>query len=294
MNWKKIFKKIYSSIPFKKEMFSILKFFYTPSERIYKHLHFNGIFKVKIDSENYFKIHHISKVEENEIFWNGLYGGWEKKSIFLWTKLSKTSNIILDIGANTGLYGLVSQCVNPNAQVHCFEPINGVYDILEKNISKNNYSIKSHKLALSDYNGKGKIYLPLGAELAYSVTVNKNTLNESRVNEIDIDVMKLSTFIEQNKIENIDLMKIDVETHEVEVLNGMGYYLEKFKPTIIIEILSDEIAAKLSDIFDGLHYLYFNIDDKNNTIRRADRLAKSDYWNFLLCNEVIAMQLKLL
>lgn len=43
-------------------------------------------------------------------------------------------------------------------------------------------------------------------------------------------------------------MKIDVETHEPEVLEGVGEYLKKFRPSLLIEILDDEITAKVQNI----------------------------------------------
>ena len=59
-------------------------------------------------------------------------------------------------------------------------------------------------------------------------------------------------------------------------------------------MLNVEIAEKLSIIFDGMDYLYFNIDDKNNSIQRVEVITKSDHWNFLLCNEKIAKNLGLI
>ena len=39
-------------------------------------------------------------------------------------------------------------------------------------------------------------------------------------------------------------MKIDVETHEPAVLKGMGEYLRSFRPTMLIELLNDEVAQQ--------------------------------------------------
>ena len=63
---------------------------------------------------------------ENEIFWSGLTNGWEKISTRLWIELSKNSKVIFDIGANTGIYSLVSKSINPTSQVFAFEPVKRV------------------------------------------------------------------------------------------------------------------------------------------------------------------------
>ena len=86
-------------------------------------------------------------------------------------------------------------------------------------------------------------------------------------------------------------MKIDVEGHEPEVLEGMDDYLFKFSPTIIIEVLTEEVAIELNKLFDKMDYLYFNIDDKNNAIRQTEKIEKSDFWNYLICNKKTALKL---
>ncbi len=292
---KKIIKKIYNAIPFKPAFYGCLKEIIKLPPSIYQHLHFKGVFEVHVFSQKKFKIYHHGGIEENEIFWNGLENGWEKKSISLWIELVKIHSTVLDIGANTGLYALIAQTLNPQAKLHAFEPIPSVFNILQKNVALNNYTIKNHEVALSDYNGTAKIFMPIDSDFAYSVTVNKNRLNEkTKVKELNVKTQTLKSFIEENNIESIDLMKIDVETHEPEVLIGMGEYLKKFKPTIIIEVLDNEIAEKLNHIVEGLGYLYFNIDDQKNSIRQVSKIEKSDYWNFLLCNETVAKELKLI
>ncbi len=291
---KKILKKIYDLIPLKKEIFTVLKKTTNLPPSVYKHLHFKGLFTVKFNSDKELKLHHLGYMQENDIFWKGIPNGWEKKSLALWIELSKNCNSIFDIGANTGVYALVAKTINPTAEVYAFEPIPAVYKALQKNIASNNFNIKSYELGLSDYDGKAKIFLLHGVDFDYSVTVNKNLRTRSKVDEVSIDVQKLSTFIEFNAISKIDLMKLDVETHEVEVLKGMGIWLKQFKPTLIIEVLSDEIAEQLNEIFKDMDYLYFNIDDEKNSIRQTDKITKSYSWNFLLCTKLTAQNLQLL
>ncbi|MDP9230332.1 MAG: methyltransferase, partial [Bacteroidota bacterium] len=97
---KLILKKIYKAVPFKKQFFSIIKSFIRLPEKVYRHLSFTGIFKVKVKESSFLMYHHGFQIE-NDIFWSGLTGGWEKESIKLWIELSKRSKIIFDLGANT-------------------------------------------------------------------------------------------------------------------------------------------------------------------------------------------------
>lgn len=111
VNLRSTFRLIYSKIPLKKHVFLLVKKFWKPKDEIYKHLHFTSAFKVDISKKTSFKIHNGTYIE-NEIFWNGLFGKWEKQSMSLWVSLSKSSNTILDIGANNGIYALVAKSIN--------------------------------------------------------------------------------------------------------------------------------------------------------------------------------------
>ena len=70
---KNIAKRLYDLIPFKKIFFLILKNIYLPSQKIYQHLHFKGVFNV-FSGTNTFKIYHTGTVIENQLFWCGLDG----------------------------------------------------------------------------------------------------------------------------------------------------------------------------------------------------------------------------
>jgi len=288
-----IFRKIYNAIPLKKEFFSIIKLFWKPKENLYKHLHFKGVINVKIDASKKFKMKHYGFQVENDIFWSGLTGKWERESIQVWIKLCEKANVIMDVGANTGVYALVAKTVNPNAKVYAFEPVKRVYDKLVYNNNLNKYDIICDESALSNTDGIAKIY-DTPSEHTYSVTVNKN-LNTTGlpVFETKIKTSKLSTFIAEKKITQIDLMKIDVESHEPEVLEGMGHYIEQMKPTLLIEILNNEIGAKAESFLKNKDYLYFRVDDAG-IIRTSGISVLNTYCNYLICKKDIAKYLNLI
>jgi FkbM family methyltransferase len=291
---KKALKHFYNVIPMKKQLFSFFKHFYSPSENIYKHLHFKGDFDVLVDEKHPFKLRHYGFQIENEVFWGGLEESHEKLSTNLWVNLSRQADIVLDIGANTGLYSLVTKSLNPKTKVYAFEPVKRVHEKLCENNALNKYDIVCLELAASNTTGTAVIY-DTPTEHVYSVTVGKN-LNDSNVQVIPttIKTIRLDEFIESENIKKIDLMKIDVETHEAEVLEGLGKYLELFRPTILIEILNDEVGRNVENLVIKNNYLYFNIDDKNNSLKQTNQIKKSDFYNYLLCDKKTARELSLI
>jgi FkbM family methyltransferase len=291
---KKIFKKVYDLVPFKKEIFSFLKHLPIP-EKMFRHLYFKGIFKLKINNKTNVLMHSTGQVEENQLFWKGLDEGWEKVSINLWKKLCLNSNVIFDIGANTGIYSLIAKAVNTNSKVYAFEPLPAVVDILKINNEINNFDIDCIPLAVSNFSSEAKVFLQENTDFAYSVTVNKSLLSkETPQKELNIKTITLNEFIKNQNIGKIDLMKIDVETHEPEVLEGFDEYLHKFLPDIIIEVWSEDTVEKINKILTDKRYLYFDIDDKNGIITQKDKIYVSSYWNYLVCKPETATYLGLI
>ena len=287
---KKLLKSAYDHIPLKKEFFSLVKIFVTPSERIYKHLHFHGDIKIDVDKSHSFKMRHYGYEIENSIFWGGLTDGWEKVSLSVWIKLVENSEVIFDIGANTGIYSLIAKALKPQAQVYAFEPVKRVFEKLEFNNRLNSYDIKCYETAASDTDGEATIY-DTASEHTYSVTVGKN-MNSADVSVIPtiIKTVRLDTVIEDLKIPKIDLIKIDVETHEAEVIEGLGKYIEQFKPAMLVEVLNDKVGQHVEALVSGKGYVYYNLDEKLGTIRQVEHISKSDYYNYLICSEETAKQ----
>ena len=166
---------------------------------------------------------------------------------------------------------------------------------LQQNIELNQYAIKIHSYALSDYTGKGVVYLREGQNFTYTVTVNKNTVSPNfKVQKIDIDVMRIDKLIEEKVIQIPDLIKLDVERYEYEVLCGMGKYLKEFYPDLIVEVLDAQQACRLNQIFVGTEYIFFNIDDINQSIRQTKTIEPSVHGNNLICTLKTAINLSLI
>lgn len=296
---KRILKKIYDFLPFKKYVFGVLKKIWIPTPSIYQHLHFKGIITVYIDKEHSFKINHHGYQLENDIFWTGLGGSWERHSVRVWIELCKKAKAIFDIGSNTGLYSLVARAINKNAEVYAFEPVQRVYKKMLENRDINDFRFECIEKAVSNVTGHAILY-DFDTDHEYSASLNNSILeDDSKKKQIEIETITLENFIEQNNLKQIDLIKIDVEMHEPEVLEGFGKYLRYFKPTILIEVLDDNMGKRISHFFEGLDYLYFNINEKkgiqqvDKIIQQVDKIDKGAGFNYLICNKSTAEYLKL-
>lgn len=287
----KFIKKVYQTVPFKQSLFTIIKKIHTPS--FYRLLRIKGIIDVEYAPSKYFKLnsdYHLFM--ENELFWLGFNGGWEKKSLALWIKLCENSNTIFDVGANSGIYSLISKSVNKNARVFAFEPIKENLKLLRSNNQLNNFDIKINEVGVSNKNGEAKMYA-LPNTVNYMTSINLNRYGSKDVVEITIPIVTLATIIEQNKIEKVDLIKIDVEEHEYQVLEGLGPYIQKMMPTFLIEIIGNENAKKIQELFKNLNYIYFLIDEINEP-RQVNSIIDSEHHNYLICTPDLAKKINLL
>src|SRR5437016_14587639 len=66
------------------------------------------------------------------------FGVYEMPSAYLFAKLLRPGMTVVDAGANVGQYTLLAATgVGPTGDVHSFEPVPSVFDVLEANVAHN-------------------------------------------------------------------------------------------------------------------------------------------------------------
>jgi FkbM family methyltransferase len=172
--------------------------------------------------------------------------------------------------------------MSPKSEVCFFEPMHNAAQIIKENLLENALEGRVFELALGDFDGDGRVYLPEGTSFVTSVTVNRDTTKTpSTSKEIKIGVRRADSLINEKKLLLPGLVKLDVETYEPEVLSGFGAGFPK-ECCFLIEILSAEIAIRVSHYFSKLEYNFYNIDDQIKSIRKTEFLEKSDFYNYLI------------
>lgn len=269
--------------PFKKWGASLVKRNPVFLEKMYKDLRYEGVFNVSVDHGSFMIYNPGYTTIENELFWKGLQG-WEKISMGLWKELAKKSKVIIDIGANTGLYSLIASSVNSNAKIHSFEPVQRTAELLKINLRLNSPNkIEFHQVAVSDFSGIATFY-DLDTKSQYSASLNKEMLSrfDNRL-EYEVEVVRLDEFSALDNLK-VGLIKLDVEMHEPEAIEGMIGILKRDRPTLLVEILSDELGERIESQIGDMGYRYFNIDEKNPPIE-VYSLTASKHYNYLLIQD---------
>ena len=130
----------------------------------------------------------------------------------------KTANIIFDIGANVGDWTKLCLTLNKKSFVYCFEPSNYTFELLKKNtidfknITYNNIGLGS-KNSIQTLHCVGKGFGTNSFYQREGIDIKQSMAEQITVETLDY-------YCKKNEINEIDILKIDVEGHEYEVLNG--------------------------------------------------------------------------
>lgn len=135
---------------------------------------------------------------------------------------------IIDIGANLGVLSIMFAQMCPDRTIYSIEPNPSTYKALLGNIQRNRTSnVKAFELAMSNYEGTVQFITdPVSrgtASIAY----------EADQKSTHVGCTTLDIFVSKENIENISLLKVDVEGYETLVFRGGIKTLRELRPKCI-------------------------------------------------------------
>ena len=155
-----------------------------------------------------------------------------------WTyyvNLLREGMIVFDAGANVGNLSLLfSHFVGPSGQVHAFEPTQETFERLQSIVSQAGCeNIKLNQAAVTDKDGAVELRV-YGVKYASWNTLANRPLEKYEINAPvptlqAVAATTIDTYCMENRIDHIDLLKIDVEGAEYQVLRGARKMLENQK-----------------------------------------------------------------
>jgi FkbM family methyltransferase len=129
----------------------------------------------------------------------------------------RAGDVVWDIGANVGHYTeLFAKRAGQNGRVIAFEP-SPENAMTLRSLAKTVPSVVVMEMALG--NTDGRTYLLVGTDrLGATSTIGNNTANKPST---EVEIRAGDSIVETNPIYEPNIVKIDVEGHEISVLKGM-------------------------------------------------------------------------
>jgi FkbM family methyltransferase len=170
------------------------------------------------------------------------HGTYEIKVVQAMRRHLHAGATFIDIGANIGYISAIGMSmVGKTGVVHSFEPVSVYFERL-LNVTKMNpdYNIVPNNFALGNKDGYATIDIPGTTQIGGSSMVPGFVRKERIERTEKITVRRLDSYMAQNNVSNVALIKIDVEGFELPVLEGASGFFEKNRnnlPPIIVEII---------------------------------------------------------
>jgi FkbM family methyltransferase len=184
-----------------------------------------------------------------------LLGGFEKSTARTLRQLVKPGDVTFDIGANVGAHTLgLADSVGRSGRVFAFEPSEFAYAKLKTNLALNPpLALRTEvmQLMLRD-SAAGKAQPEIYASWPLATSAALHPKHRGRlVPTTGAAVDTLDRFVEHTDISRLNLVKLDVDGHELPVLRGGFSVLTRLRPILVME-LSPYIHAEERNSFPEL------------------------------------------
>ena len=125
----------------------------------------NRTYKKRLHDNFYMLLNPTEHIQQ-QLFW---YGYYEKELGDLLKKIVKPGDVFLDLGANIGYFSLLVANNSPSAKVISFEPVAGLFQNMNDNISLNNIkNILTVNAAVGEINEEKELFVSAPDNLGMS------------------------------------------------------------------------------------------------------------------------------
>ncbi|MGJ8661887.1 MAG: FkbM family methyltransferase [Bacteroidota bacterium] len=213
---------------------------------------------------------------ERSLFETGTY---ERGTLNFIKKNLKSGDTFVDVGANIGLMSLIARkTVGDDGKVWAFEANNKTFDILEKNLS------------LNEFDDVLRFECGLGAKRETKLLYDNWSINRGAASTVvqgkdavssEITILTFDEISQQQGI-SPSMIKIDVEGMEEEVLLGAKESLIKYRPILIVEFSEERGDNSRGKVYERLISLQdYKIFKLKGTKERSSKLLEIESSNDL-------------
>ncbi|GLK69726.1 FkbM family methyltransferase [Hansschlegelia plantiphila] len=208
-------------------------------------------------------------------------GKFDRSTVAALADFAERGDVILDVGANIGYVSCLLLTLIPDSVAYCVEPQPDVAALLRRNVGQFGEA-RAHVLeaALSDEDAE----LPMRIDDQNRGRSSLDRPSEGRT----IMIPAVSTDRYLAGFERVDLVKIDVEGHEVRLFENASAQLARLQPRAVLfesEGAEAAPAGRIAAVLDGAGYDVFGLKKSllATTLRPIRSAEDCD------CNDYIAV-----
>ncbi len=246
-------------------------------------------------SKDFFGLQYRGNLNNSVEFTLFYLGAFEKPLLFflrdtmllLKQSAPHSSQNFFDVGANIGQHSLFMSLYAD--QVHSFEPYKVVSEKLERHIRLNQIdNIQLHPIGLSNKKEQLDFFAPTGRNQGIG-SFDAGTVSKGNSNLGKLDLVRGDDYLQQLQLQEIALLKIDVEGFEKNVIEGLQDTLQKSRPIVVVEISYGNTLsfASLVDLNSKLppQYSLLRFDnrkaDGSKARRRGAKAKRSGFYELV-------------
>jgi FkbM family methyltransferase len=130
----------------------------------------------------------------------------------------KSGDVVVDIGANIGMFSLFAASISPDVQVYAFEPASDTFAVLQKNVEANHLTnVQCAKCAVSATTGELGLYLHRGST---GDSVIRDRVGQNITGMESVPCISLNDLFSRYGLPRCDFLKVDCEGSEFDLFSA--------------------------------------------------------------------------
>ncbi len=199
--------------------------------------------------------------------------------------------VFLDAGANFGWYtSLFHKYAGGKGEVHAFEPVPSIFENLSRNweLMGCPQNVRINNLALGEAERVLAINLFAGLSSGHA---SISTQDRNDAIPFECRMVTLDSYIEDNKTEQVDFVKVDIEGAELGFLKGAErLFKQRKQPIWLIEMARNQtqnFGYFPNDLITFMKvrndYRFYKIDELQESLIEIGGFSKSDIGANVIC-----------
>ncbi len=165
--------------------------------------------------------------------WSGLR--FERHELELILRVLQPGMTFFDVGSNIGLFAVVAATKSSGVRVYAFEICMWTFHVLQENIRLNSLiNVQAWRTALGDYVGEATLQVNAPGKDGLNTIGQPSHPDSQIVSRERVPITTIDAFIASHGIDQVDVMKIDVEGAELLVLRGARELLRNDDAPLIL------------------------------------------------------------